>query len=179
MFKSLAQRNKASIRGVESDDEQEAGQHELISAAWEHQYWVDESLLTPSPPEDISEEESALMIHDEIGLFEPPKPADVDDELDVDGPSVEAPTPEPFAQSISADEMLQPSWVSPTSPTGPQTMLPCFRSLSSDIHIALAQRGLRPQSNLGGLNSDEAYGGDCSRARLLSIRYRHARASWH
>ena len=35
------------------------------------------------------------MIHDEIGLFEPPKPADVDDELDVDGPSVEAPTPEP------------------------------------------------------------------------------------
>ena len=52
MFKSSRNTNKASIRGVESDDEQEAGQHELISRIQEHQYW-DESLLT-LPPEDIS-----------------------------------------------------------------------------------------------------------------------------
>ena len=85
VFRSLAQRNRASIRGVESNDEEESGKHELISAARGHQYWIDESLLTPTLPEDIPEEESALMIHDEIGLFEPPESADADDELDVDG----------------------------------------------------------------------------------------------
>jgi len=160
MFKSLAQRNKASMRGVESEDEQEAGQHELISAARGHQYWIDESLLTPSLPEDIPEEESALMIHDEIGLFEPPESADADDELDVDVSPVEAPTPEPSVRSTSADEMLQAIMgVLNTSPTGASNHAALLSFFEQRYQHRLGPKeayDLNP-TVLGRLNPGEAY----------------------
>ena len=160
MFKSLAQRNKASIRGEKSDDEEESSNHELISAARGHQYWIDESLLTPSLPEDIPEEESAVMIHDEIGLLEPQEIADIDDELDVDEPSAEAPTPEPFAQSISADEMLQAIMgVLNTSPTGASNHAALLSFFEQRHQHRLGPKeayDLNP-TVLGRLNPGEAY----------------------
>ena len=50
-----------------------------------------------------------------------------------------------LAQSISADDVAGHHGVLNTSPTGPQTMLPCFRSLSSGINIAWPEAD--PQSN--------------------------------
>ena len=160
MFKSLAQRNKESNQGLESDGEVKAGQHELISAASGHQYWVDESLLTPTLPMDIPEAESALMIHDEIGLVEPPEDAGLDVELDLDEPPFESPTPEPLVQSTSADEMLQALvGVLQSSPAASSNREALLSFFEQRYH-----RGLGPKESydlnpavLGRLNSGEAY----------------------
>lgn len=79
MFKNLALRNKDAnlAKGLETDDEQNA-QDELVDASNEHQYWVNEALMPPAPEEPISEEESAMLLHDEVGF--------VDDLSQVDAP---------------------------------------------------------------------------------------------
>ena len=71
MFKGLANRNKDAKSATESDDDEEEPQsQELIATSMEFQYWVAEDLLPPSPPEDIPEEESAMLLHDEIGMLD-------------------------------------------------------------------------------------------------------------
>ena len=71
MFKGLANRNKDAKSATESeDDEEEPQSQELIATSTEFQYWVAEDLLPPSPPEDIPEEESAMILHDEIGMLD-------------------------------------------------------------------------------------------------------------
>ena len=76
MFRNLAQRNKSAKHAL-SDMKEFAREsnHELIEGTSDHQYWVDEALLPPPTPEPIPEEESAMMIHDEVGIFSPPSEA--------------------------------------------------------------------------------------------------------
>ena len=72
MFKGLAkQRNKdANLAKGTPTDESVNTQHELVGSSSKFQYWVDETLLTPPPPVDVPEEESAMMLHDEVGLMD-------------------------------------------------------------------------------------------------------------
>lgn len=71
MFKGLAERNKdANLAKGTPTDESVNTQHELVGSSSKFQYWVDETLLTPPPPVDVPEEESAMMLHDEVGLMD-------------------------------------------------------------------------------------------------------------
>ena len=71
MFKGLASRNKDANTATESgDEEEEPHSQELIAKSMEFEYWVAEDLLPPSSPEDIPEEESAMLLHDEIGMLD-------------------------------------------------------------------------------------------------------------
>ena len=71
MFKGLANRNKDANTATKSDDEEaEPQSQELIAKSTEFEYWVAEDILPPSPLEDIPEEESAMLLHDEIGMLD-------------------------------------------------------------------------------------------------------------
>ena len=71
MFRGLANRNKDANAATESgDEEEEPHSQELIAKSTEFEYWVAEDLLPPSPPEAIPEEESAMLLHDEIGMLD-------------------------------------------------------------------------------------------------------------
>lgn len=73
MFKGLANRNKDAKTATETEGEEEEEQppqQELIDASSEYEYWVAEEILPVSLPEDIPEEESAMLLHDEIGMVE-------------------------------------------------------------------------------------------------------------
>ncbi|MAD55545.1 MAG: hypothetical protein CL972_02845 [Euryarchaeota archaeon] len=71
MFKGLASRNKDANTATESgDEEEEPHSQELIAKSMEFEYWVAEDLLPPTSPEDIPEEESAMLLHDEIGMLD-------------------------------------------------------------------------------------------------------------
>lgn len=70
MFRGIAQRGKDTVRGAEERKNDDEGQHELVASFDGNQYWVDEDLLSPSPAEPVPEEESAVMLHDEVGMVE-------------------------------------------------------------------------------------------------------------
>ena len=71
MFKGLASRNKDANTATESGDgDEEPHSQELIAKSKEFEYWVAEDLLPPSPAENIPEEESAMLLHDEIGMLD-------------------------------------------------------------------------------------------------------------
>ncbi len=71
MFKGLANRNKDANTSTKSgEEEEEPHSQELIAQSTEFEYWVAEDLLPPSPPEDIPEEESAMLLHDETGMLD-------------------------------------------------------------------------------------------------------------
>lgn len=71
MFKNLARRNKDAnlADGLETDDDQNA-QDELVDASNQYQYWVNEALMPPAPEDPISEEESTMLLHDEVGFVD-------------------------------------------------------------------------------------------------------------
>lgn len=71
MFKNLARRNKDAnlADGHETDDDQNA-QDELVDASNQYQYWVNEALMPPAPEDPISEEESTMLLHDEVGFVD-------------------------------------------------------------------------------------------------------------
>ncbi len=73
MFKNLAQRNKDAnlTKGIIPEVEQFT-QDELVDASNQHQYWVNEALMPPPPEEPISEDESTMLLHDEVGFVESP-----------------------------------------------------------------------------------------------------------
>ena len=74
MFKGLANRNKDAKTATKTDEneeeEKQPPRQELIDASSEYEYWVAEEILPPSLPEEIPEEESAMLLHDEIGMME-------------------------------------------------------------------------------------------------------------
>ena len=71
MFKGLASRNKDAKLATDQDKEVEQNNaKELIGSSREYEYWVDEALLPAKAPETIPEEESAMLLHDEVGLVE-------------------------------------------------------------------------------------------------------------
>ena len=71
MFKGLASRNKDAKLATDQDEEVEQNtSKELIGSSREYEYWVDEALLPAKAPEAIPEEESAMLLHDEVGLVE-------------------------------------------------------------------------------------------------------------
>ena len=71
MFKGLASRNKDAKLATDQDEEVEQNNSkELIRSSREYEYWVDEALLPAKAPEAIPEEESAMLLHDEVGLVE-------------------------------------------------------------------------------------------------------------
>lgn len=92
MFRNIAQRGKDTSRGVNamkaaSDEDQQ----ELVAAFDGNHFWVDGSLLPPTPAEPIPEEESAVILHDEVGMPELPRLEDLPSEPE--GPLDEPDTP--------------------------------------------------------------------------------------
>jgi len=85
MFKNLARRNKDAnlADGPETDDGQNA-QDELVDDSNQYQYWVNEALMPPAPDEPISEEESTMLLHDEVGFVDDLPQADALPFSDVD-----------------------------------------------------------------------------------------------
>ena len=71
MFKNLARRNKDAnlANGSKTNDENNA-KDELVDASKQYQYWVNEDLMPPAPEEPISEEESTMLLHDEVGFVD-------------------------------------------------------------------------------------------------------------
>lgn len=85
MFKGLANRNKDAKMATETDDvvdDEQSTPEELIDASTEYEYWVAEELLPRPLQEDIPEEESALLLHDEIGLVDEVNEGQPIDELE-------------------------------------------------------------------------------------------------
>ena len=85
MFKNLARRNKDAnlADGPETDDGQNA-QDELVDDSNQYQYWVNEALMPPAPDEPISEAESTMLLHDEVGFVDDLPQADALPFSDVD-----------------------------------------------------------------------------------------------
>ena len=85
MFKNLARRNKDAnlADGPETDDGQNA-QDELVDDSNQYQYWVNEALMPPAPDEPISEAESTMLLHDEVGFVDDLPQADALPLSDVD-----------------------------------------------------------------------------------------------
>ncbi len=85
MFKNLARRNKDAnlADGLETDDGQNA-LDELVDDSNQYQYWVNEALMPPAPDEPISEAESTMLLHDEVGFVDDLPQADALPLSDVD-----------------------------------------------------------------------------------------------
>ena len=85
MFKNLARRNKDAnlADGPETDDGQNA-LDELVDDSNQYQYWVNEALMPPAPDEPISEAESTMLLHDEVGFVDDLPQADALPLSDVD-----------------------------------------------------------------------------------------------
>ena len=105
MFKNLARRNKDAnlANGLDTDDGRNA-QDELVDASNEHQYWVNEALMPTAPEEPISEEESAMLLHDEVGFVDDLSQVDAVPHPDV-GPPLVHEEREPHA--LSNNTMLE------------------------------------------------------------------------
>ena len=72
MFRNIAQRGRDLGQLVKQDKEDGVqSQHELVDHTSEAFLWVDESSLAKPAEPEVSEDESAALIHDEIGLPEP------------------------------------------------------------------------------------------------------------
>ena len=98
MFKNLARRNKdANLAKSNNTEDEQVTQNELVDASNEHQYWVSETLI-PSPSEEpIPEEESAMLLHDEVGFVDDPSLSDA---------PVSADLGQPFSNSGEASQPL-------------------------------------------------------------------------
>lgn len=94
MFGKIAQRGwNTKSQGEREEAAGQPIQHELVDISGSSELWVDgASLANMRAEEEIPEEESAALIHDEIGLpeleeslaFEPPEPRHQIDEVPVD-----------------------------------------------------------------------------------------------
>ena len=92
MFKGLAQRGKDANIGVKDlTSKSDKEQQELVAAFDGNEYWVNGSLLPQEPVVPVPEEESAVLLHDEVGLAETP----LLDDLPPDGDIIGEPTPLP------------------------------------------------------------------------------------
>lgn len=158
MFKGLASRNKdAKLATTQGGENKPSKAEEIIGSSTEYEYWVDEAHRPPVAHEEISETESAMLLHDEVGMM--------------DGQSNE-----PFNDAVlgSADEETS----MPGQGLNQQDLLSALAGLlgagepSSDTHhpglLAFLQRRVRERTGpnesyaldkhlLGSLNSSESY----------------------
>ena len=104
MFKNLALRNKDAnvAKGLTVDDVQHS-ENELVDASDQHQYWVNEALMPTAPEQPISEEESTMLLHDEVGFVDDFVHAEMDDLDAVNQPT----TQKRIADSVPNHAMIE------------------------------------------------------------------------
>lgn len=189
MFRSIAQRGRGLSQLVKQDKEEGVpNQHELVDHSSEAFLWVHESSLQKPAEPEVSEDESAALIHDEIGLPEPlvdlPEPSyDLDSLLDLQGlddaehvtePVLEASNPaaveaDLFSNSMALD-LLQQALLSLQS----QSTTPLNHGLLEFFQRRqmkqLGPREAFPLNKhiLGGLNQVDAYVVSMANQRLYS-----------
>ena len=159
MFKGIAQRGKDTVRGVEAMKEESVeDQHELVASFNGNQYWVDEGLLTPPPSEDVPEEESAVILHDEVGMVEPPFLDEHQDEFDEPAVSNEVSYKAP-AMEASVLDALQ-AMMALVQPSGHasshEALVTFFKDRFQQRQGPKEVHGLNPLV-LGSLNPSEGY----------------------
>ena len=160
MFKGLAQRGKDANIGVEDlKSKSDKDQQELVAAFDGNHYWVDGSLLPPTPVEPVPEEESAVILHDEIGLAETPFLDDLPSESD----NVGEPAPPPSETAGLTDSHVLETLQAMMALMQPSAPTPAHESLLAFFQERFQQRvgpkvayGLNPQV-LGSLNASEGY----------------------
>lgn len=161
MFRGLAQRGKATNKAVKAmQAESDEDQQELVAAFNGNTYWVDEKLLAPPPAEPVPEEESAVMLHDEVGMAEAPLlddlPEAVEDADQGESPALVLPA-STDAHALDALQAMLAAIVQPSTGGGAHEALVSFfekrfqqRQGPKEIH------GLNPVL-LGALNPSEGY----------------------
>ena len=104
MFSRIADRGKATNEAVkEMQSKSDKDDQQLIAAFDGNEYYVAESVLPALPDEPVPEEESAVMLHDEIGMVDAPFSETLEDIID---DSSGLPAPEPVsAPSPNADAL--------------------------------------------------------------------------
>ena len=163
MFRGIAQRGKDTTRGVEamkanSDEDQQ----ELVAMFNGNHYWVDEKLLPPTPVEPVSEEESAVILHDEVGMAEPPALEEPLDEMMDDGHEVPRDTASaaPLTADLDALNTLQAMLAAIMQPSSQgeaqEALLSFFEQRFRQRQGPKEVHGLNPEL-LGSLNPSEAY----------------------
>ncbi len=160
MFKGLAQRGKDANMGVEDlKSKSDEDQQELVAAFDGNQYWVDGSLLPPTPVEPVPEEESAVILHDEVGLAETPFLEDLPTEPLLDSEDTPSPNQSAALTDSHVLETLQAmiALMQPSAP-GPahQSLLTFFQERFQQRVGPRVVHGLNPHV-LGSLNASEGY----------------------
>ena len=169
-FGRLADRNKDFL-GVKDQFRAEAKNRQgtLQEASASAQLWVDEASLPKAAPEPVSEDESAALIHDEIGLPEPiheEMPAIEEPLFDAPestpSPSLEVPTPAHHAVDQEQTMQLLEALLTTMGPSS-KGVSPVHERLMAFFE-ARAQNKVGPKEIfpldkhlLGSLNSVEAY----------------------
>ncbi len=127
MFKNLVRRNKdANLAKDLNDVEEQSSENELVDASDQHQYWVNEALMPTAPEQPISEEESAMLLHDEVGFVDLPSQAEFEEFHAVEQPMPQEQVPHLMPNTAMIDAinglmaMLQPN---PTSTMHHQGLL--------------------------------------------------------
>lgn len=160
MFKGLAQRGKDANMGVEDlKSKSDEDQQELVAAFDGNQYWVDGSLLPPTPVEPVPEEESAVILHDEVGLAETPFLEDLPTEPLLDSEDTPSPNQSAALTDSHVLETLQAmmALMQPSAPgSGHQSLLTFFQERFQQRVGPRVVHGLNPQV-LGSLNASEGY----------------------
>ena len=127
MFQNLARRNKdANLAKNLNDVEDLPSENELVDASDQHEYWVSEALMPTAPEQTISEEKSAMLLHDEVGFVDAPSQAELDEFHAVEQPMPQEHVPHLMPNTAMIDAinglmaMLQPN---PTSTMHHQGLL--------------------------------------------------------